>query len=78
MDYDYEIIYKEYFSKVYLYVLTISHDEHIAEEITQETFLKLLKKLKHLMVIANYTLGYVKLQKMHYMIFIKKKRKKYL
>ena len=35
MDYDYEIIYK-----VYLYVLTISHDEHIAEEITQETFFK--------------------------------------
>lgn len=40
MDYDYEIIYKEYFSKVNLYVLTISHDEHIAEEITQETFFK--------------------------------------
>lgn len=40
MDYDYEIIYKEYFSKVYLYVLTISHDEHIADEITQETFFK--------------------------------------
>lgn len=40
MDYDYEIIYKEYFSKVYLYFLTISHDEHIAEEITQETFFK--------------------------------------
>lgn len=40
MDYDYEIIYKEYFSKVYLCVLTISHDENIAEEITQETFLK--------------------------------------
>lgn len=46
MDYDYEIIYKEYFSKVYLYVLTISHDEHIAEEITQETFFKALEKIE--------------------------------
>ena len=33
MGYDYEIIYKEYFSKVYLFVLTISHDEHIAESV---------------------------------------------
>ena len=46
MDYDYEIIYKEYFSKVYLYVLTISHDEYIAEEITQETFFKALEKIE--------------------------------
>ena len=76
MDYDYEIIYKEYFFKVYLCVLTISHDENIAEEITQETFFNDLKKLKHLMEIANYILGYVKLQKIHYMTFIKKKRKK--
>lgn len=42
----YEMIYKEYFSKVYLYVLTMSRDEHIAEEITQETFFKALKKME--------------------------------
>ena len=46
MDYDYEIIYKEYFSKVYLCVLTISHDENIAEEITQETFFNALEKIE--------------------------------
>ncbi len=42
----YEAIYKQYFSKVYLYILTISHDEHVAEEITQETFFKALKKIE--------------------------------
>lgn len=42
----YEKVYKEYFSKVYLYVLTMSRDEHIAEEITQETFFKALKKME--------------------------------
>lgn len=41
----YERIYGEYFTKVYLYLLAISHDEHIAEEIAQETFFKALKKM---------------------------------
>lgn len=42
---DIETIYKEYFSVVYGYILSISGDPLTAEEITQETFFKALKKI---------------------------------
>lgn len=39
----FEQIYQEYFQDVYLFVLAISRDPSIAEDITQETFFKALK-----------------------------------
>lgn len=45
MENSYEDVYKEYFSKVYLYILTVCNNEYIAEEVTQETFFKALKKM---------------------------------
>ena len=42
-----EEIYKTYFQDVYYFVLAMSKDPHIAEEITQETFFKALKGVKH-------------------------------
>jgi RNA polymerase sigma factor (sigma-70 family) len=42
---DFEFIYQAYFKDVFLYVRSLSADEHIAEEITQETFTKALKSL---------------------------------
>lgn len=44
---DFEDMYERYFHDVYLFVLAMSKDPHIAEEITQETFFKALKELKH-------------------------------
>lgn len=38
-------IYQTYFDPVYRYVLSLSGDAHIAEEITQETFFKALRSL---------------------------------
>ncbi len=43
---DFNEIYSLYFKDVYKYVLSISRDEMIAEEITQETFFKALKKYR--------------------------------
>ena len=40
---EFDEIYKRYFSDVYKYALSLTHDEHAAEEITQETFFKALK-----------------------------------
>ena len=37
---DFEKVYAEYFSDVYRYILSLSQNEIIAEEITQETFLR--------------------------------------
>ena len=42
---DIEKIYNEYFSIVYKYILSISKNSLTAEEITQETFFKALKKI---------------------------------
>lgn len=45
MENSYEEIYKKYFFKVYLYIFTISQNELLSEEVTQETFFKALKKI---------------------------------
>ena len=38
-------IYQDNFIKVYRYVLSMSGDPHLAEEVTQETFFKAMQKL---------------------------------
>lgn len=42
---EFESIYKQYFRDVYSFVLLLSRNERIAEEITQETFFKALKNI---------------------------------
>ncbi len=42
---DFDEIYRLYFDDVYKYVLTLSRNHSIAEEITQETFFKALKNI---------------------------------
>ncbi len=42
---EFEQIYSTYFKSVYRYIWKLSGDEHIAEEITSETFLKAMKSI---------------------------------
>ncbi len=42
---DFEKVYRAYFGDVYRYLLKLSGDEHLAEELTAETFWRALKKL---------------------------------
>ncbi len=42
---DFEKIYRAYFNDVYLYIRRLSKDEHIAEEITSETFFKAMNSI---------------------------------
>ena len=42
---DFERLYDTYFNDVYLYILRLSGNEHIAEEITSDTFFKALKSI---------------------------------
>ncbi len=42
---EFERIYNQYFKDVYSFVLLLSRNEKIAEEITQETFFKALKNI---------------------------------
>ena len=41
---EFEELYKTYYPQVYKYILKLCKDEMLAEEITQETFFKVLKK----------------------------------
>ncbi|MBP5432919.1 sigma-70 family RNA polymerase sigma factor [Ruminococcus sp.] len=38
-------LYKDYFHDVYLYIRSLSADEHLAEDITQETFFRAMKSV---------------------------------
>ena len=42
---DFERIYTEYYDQVYGYCLRLTHDPHLAEEVTQESFFKALKAI---------------------------------
>ena len=42
---DFEQLYETYFNDVYLYILRLSGNEHIAEEITSDTFFKITQKI---------------------------------
>ncbi len=42
---DFEHLYDTYFNDVYLYILKLSGSEHIAEEITSDTFFKAMKAI---------------------------------
>ena len=42
---EFEEVYRLYFRDVYKYALSLTGDEHIAEELTQETFFKALRAI---------------------------------
>ena len=42
---DFEEIYHLYFREVFLYIRSLSGDEHIAEEVSQEAFFKVLRSI---------------------------------
>ena len=42
---EFEELYKEHYPQVYKYIYKLCQDEQLAEEITQETFFKVLKKI---------------------------------
>lgn len=46
---DFEEIYRRYFHNIYCYILGMSKNCDIAEEVTQETFFKALKDVKNMM-----------------------------
>lgn len=42
---EFQEVYESYFKDVYKYVLALCRDEHMAEEVTQETFFKAMKNI---------------------------------
>ncbi|MBR2875990.1 MAG: sigma-70 family RNA polymerase sigma factor [Clostridia bacterium] len=72
---DFEKVYKEYFNDVYLYIKRLSGNEHIAEEITSETFFKALKSIDSFRGECEVRVWLCQIAKNSYFTYLKKNSK---
>jgi len=72
---DFDDIYHMYFDDVYKYVLTLSRNDTIAEEITQETFFKALKNIKNFNGNCKIYVWLCQIAKNTYFTFYQKDKK---
>lgn len=70
-----EMLYNKYFSRVYSFVIGLSHNEYIAREITQQTFFKALEKVKSLGDNANVFSWLCKIAKNSYIDYLRKEKR---
>ena len=76
MDFEeFESIYRTYFKPVYLYARQISGDEHIAEDITSETFLKAINSVERFRGGCDMRVWLCQIAKNTYYAYLKKARK---
>ncbi len=72
---DFEKVYKEYFNDVYLYIKRLSGDEHVAEEVTSETFFKALKSIDNFRGECEIRVWLCQIAKNSYYTYVKKNSK---
>ena len=69
---EFEQIYTTYFRDVYLYICKLSNSEHIAEEITSETFFKAMKSIDSFRGDCDICVWLCQIAKNCYYSYIKK------
>lgn len=69
---EFERIYTTYFRDVYLYICKLSNSEHIAEEITSETFFKAMKSIDSFRGDCDIRVWLCQIAKNCYYSYIKK------
>ena len=69
---EFEQIYTTYFRDVYLYIRKLSNSEHIAEEITSETFFKAMKSIDNFRGDCDIRVWLCQIAKNCYYSYIKK------
>ena len=72
---DIEKVYKEYFTVVYRYILSIAKDPLTAEEITQETFFKAMKKINDFRGDSSIKVWLCQIAKNTYFNYLKTSKK---
>lgn len=72
---DFEKIYTTYHERVYLYVLKLCQNEDLAEEITQETFFKVLKKIHTYRGDCKLSVWMCQIAKNTYLNYLKKQKR---
>lgn len=71
---NFEEIYELYFKDVYLFLLAMSKDDNIAEEITQETFYKALKNIHKFHGACSVKTWLCQIAKNTYLTHLKKQK----
>lgn len=71
---DFEEVYRTYFNDVYLYVRRLSGDEHIAEEITSQTFFKAITSINKFRGDCEIRVWLCQIAKNCYYSYIKKNK----
>ncbi len=71
---DFEKIYRAYFNDVFLYVRRLSKDEHIAEEITSETFFKAMNSIEKFRGDCNIRVWLCQIAKNSFYSYCRKNR----
>lgn len=72
---EFEKIYEMYFKDVYLYILRLSGNEHIAEDITSETFFKALQSIDRFRGDCDLRVWLCQIAKNCYYTYIDKNKK---
>ncbi len=70
-----EQVYKAYFNDVYLFILSLSKDEHIAEEIASETFFKAMNSLNQFKGNCELRVWLCQIAKNSYYSYLRKNKK---
>jgi len=71
---EFEEVYSEYFKDVYKYVLSLSRNESVAEDITQETFFKALKNIDRFKGDCKLSVWLCQIAKNSYFSYLKKEQ----
>ena len=69
-----EEIYREYFKDVYLYILRLSRNEQIAEDITSDTFFKAIKGINSFREDCDIRVWLCQIAKNSYFTYLKKNK----
>ena len=72
---DFERVYGTYFNDVYLYILRLSGNEHIAEEITSETFFKAVNSINDFRGDCEIRVWLCQIAKNQYLSYLRKSKR---
>ena len=72
---DIEAIYERYFKDVFLYTYALSKDQHIAEDITSETFIKAIDSIDDFRGDSDIRVWLCQIAKNSYFSYLRKHRK---
>jgi RNA polymerase sigma-70 factor (ECF subfamily) len=72
---EFEDTYNAYFKDVYLYICSLSGDQHLAEDITAETFIKAMKAIDSFKGNCDIRVWLCQIAKNSYFSYLRKNRK---